>query len=188
MSAASDRGREVRQRLLAAAAALIAERGWNAVSTRTLAERAGVAAGVVHYHFASLPALLNEAALGAVRELVTELGPFLAQPMAPRELVDGLLAALEPYSGSDATSTLLVEAYLAATRDPALRAGLAEAIAEVRDSLAEALRSHGIAAPAATAAVLVSAVDGIMLHRALDPTTPAAAIAPVLHRLVERPT
>lgn len=37
---AADRGREVRLRLLNAAAGLIAELGWNAVSTRNLAERA----------------------------------------------------------------------------------------------------------------------------------------------------
>ncbi|MFD1052553.1 helix-turn-helix domain-containing protein, partial [Kibdelosporangium lantanae] len=35
-------GEEVRQRLLAAAVQLIPERGWSAVSTRVLAERAGV--------------------------------------------------------------------------------------------------------------------------------------------------
>lgn len=36
------RGQEVRQRLLRAAIELIGERGWSAVSTRVLAERAGV--------------------------------------------------------------------------------------------------------------------------------------------------
>lgn len=51
---AADRGREVRRKLLTAAVELIPERGWNAVSTRLLAERAGVAAGLVHYHFPSL--------------------------------------------------------------------------------------------------------------------------------------
>lgn len=52
-SPAAARGREVPQRLLAAAAELIPERGWTAVSTRVLAERAGVTPSVVHYHFSS---------------------------------------------------------------------------------------------------------------------------------------
>src|SRR5215218_10063879 len=66
---AADRGREVRRRLVQAARELVPERGWAAVSTRTVAERAGVAPGLVHYHFASLQALLAEAAVGAMRDL-----------------------------------------------------------------------------------------------------------------------
>ena len=59
-SPAAVRGQEVRQRLLAAAAELIPERGWSAVSTRILADRAGVTPSVVHYHFPSVQAVLTE--------------------------------------------------------------------------------------------------------------------------------
>jgi AcrR family transcriptional regulator len=57
----------VRDRLLAAAAELIAEKGWGAVSTRVLADRAGVGSGVVHYHFDSTQAVLVQASVGALR-------------------------------------------------------------------------------------------------------------------------
>ncbi len=60
---AVDRGRDVRLQLLSTAAELIGELGWNAVSTRILAERAGVTPGLVHYHFPSLQALLRDADL-----------------------------------------------------------------------------------------------------------------------------
>ncbi len=40
-----------RQRLLDAAAELIAERGWGQVTTRAIAERAGLPHGTVSYHF-----------------------------------------------------------------------------------------------------------------------------------------
>ncbi|MGH3825157.1 MAG: helix-turn-helix domain-containing protein [Pseudonocardiaceae bacterium] len=53
---AADRGRDVRLQLLSTAAQLITELGWAAVSTRILAERAGVTPGLVHYHFTSLQA------------------------------------------------------------------------------------------------------------------------------------
>jgi hypothetical protein len=45
------------------------------------------------------------------------------------------------------------------------------------------LREHDVADPDATAAVLVAAVDGVLLHRALTPL-PSAAVAPVLHRIM----
>ena len=72
-SPAVERGNEVRQRLLAAAVELIPERGWTAVSTRVLAERAGVTPSVVHYHYSSLQALLREAVVGAMRQTFSDL-------------------------------------------------------------------------------------------------------------------
>ncbi|WP_288047924.1 helix-turn-helix domain-containing protein, partial [Nocardia sp.] len=50
----AERGRATRERLLEAAVSLIGEVGWSGVSTRMVAQRAGVNAGVVHYHFASV--------------------------------------------------------------------------------------------------------------------------------------
>src|SRR5690606_38747757 len=67
-SPSAPRGAEVRRRLLDAAVRAIPEQGWRGVSTRSLARRAGVVPGLVHYHFDSLEALLREAALGALRE------------------------------------------------------------------------------------------------------------------------
>src|SRR5690348_15544220 len=133
---AADRGREVRQRLLAAAVELIAERGWTAVSTRVVAERAGVGAGLVHYHFNSVQALLSAAAVGAMRETATMLDPVLEQARTPAEAVTLLLSALDSYTGDDPLSVLFVETYLAATRDPELREAVAEIIAEFRATLA----------------------------------------------------
>ena len=79
----SARGRAVRAELLAAAADLIPEVGWTAVSARMLAERAGVAAGLVHYHFAGLPALLRDAALTRMRVVVDETGRGLTATPDP---------------------------------------------------------------------------------------------------------
>src|ERR1043165_5303191 len=76
---AAERGREVRQRLLTTAVALIPELGWSAVSTRILAQRAGLAAGLVHYPFESLPALLREASLASMREALLSIDMIFEQ-------------------------------------------------------------------------------------------------------------
>lgn len=163
---AADRGREVRRRLLGAAVELIAE-------------RAGVAPGLVHYHLASVQALLSEAAVGPMRETATLLEPALAQARTP----DAAVAALDPYTGHDPVSVLFAETYLAATRDPGLRDAVAEVIAEFRTRLATWF-GDGAPSPAATAAVVGAAVDGLVMQRALDPTLTADTITPVLARLL----
>src|SRR2546423_14729759 len=54
-----------REKLMAAAAELIAELGWGRVTTRAVAERAGLPHGTVSYHFRGKQELLSEAALHA---------------------------------------------------------------------------------------------------------------------------
>ncbi|WP_329234978.1 TetR family transcriptional regulator [Actinoallomurus sp. NBC_01490] len=181
---AADRGREARRRLLAAAAELIAERGWAAVSTRMLAERAGVAPGVVHYHFASVQALLTEAALAVMHDLIEQAGAGLAHARTPGEALGLMMEFLAAYDGRDPTSLLFAEAYLAAGRDEDLRRSLGGVVAEFRRALAGRLAEHRVPAPDATAAVIAAAIDGIMLHRALGPGPDAADLTAVLRRLV----
>ncbi len=181
---AAARGQEVRQRLLRAAAQLIAERGWNGVSTRLVAEQAGVTAGLVHYHFASLQSLLADAALASIREALGGVAEVFAQAGTPEEILDLVLDALAGYTGRDVTSLLITETYLAATRDTEIRRAVAAVLEEFRTPLTQRLREHGVADPEATSAVLAATVDGLMLHRALDPSMTAESVAPVLSRIL----
>jgi AcrR family transcriptional regulator len=180
----ADQGRAVRARLLEAAVALIAERGWSGVSTRVLAERAGVGSGLVHYHFASLQALLTEAAIGTMRAVAGSIGPLLDQATGPADAMRLLMASLDEYTGRDPVSAVFTETYLAATRDPVLHSAVAEVAADFRARFAAWLRDHDVPAPDGTAAVLAAAVDGLLLHRALDPALSADVVIPVLERLV----
>lgn len=175
----------MRHKLLAAAVELIPELGWNAVSTRALAQRAGVAPGLVHYHFASLRALLREAAVGTMRQSLGSAGSALAHAESPEAGLALLLGALDAYSGTDPTSLLFVETYLASTRDEELRGELTDLVTEFRAEMVRTLRTHGVPAPTQTASTLAAAIDGIMLHRALDADLTASAVGPVLRRLVE---
>lgn len=186
MPTAAERGQEVRQRLLEAAAALIAERGWNAVRTRLVAERAGVAAGLVHYHFNSVQALLSAAAVGVMRQAAGSVGPALTQARTPAEAVHVLVASLDEFTGTDPVSMVFIESYLAATRDPQLRDAVAEVITEFRAQVGHWLGTHGVPDLETTAAVLGSAIDGLVMQRALDPTLTADSIAPVLTRLLTK--
>ncbi len=183
-SPAVARGREVRERLLAAAAELIGERGWTAVSTRTLAQRAGVTPSVVHYHFPSVQALLREAVSAGMNAAVGELEKFLDSTDGADDLVEALLASVASYSGTDPASMLFIEAYLAATRDEVLREQIADGLRELRVSLGRRLADRGVADPEGTAAVLLAALDGVLLHRGLDGGVDGHATVAILRRLV----
>jgi AcrR family transcriptional regulator len=184
-SPAAVRGQEVRQRLLAAAAELIPERGWSAVSTRVLADRAGVTPSVVHYHFPSVQAVLTEAAVTAMRQVLAVTDEQFTAAKTPADAIDAMLASIEQHSGADPMSLLFVEAYLAATRDERLREQLAALVDEFRQRVGGWLAVQQVPDPAATAAVLAAAIDGILLHRGLGSS--ADGTADVLRRLVTRP-
>lgn len=181
---AADRGRDVRQRLLCAATELIPQLGWTAVSTRLLAERAGVAPGLVHYHFQSVQALLREAALSAMRHVVSATQAMFRDAETLDDGLDIMLGSLDAYTGRDATSALFTEAFLAATRDHVLRDALGDLLTDFRRDLATWLDARGQDMPDETACVLTAALDGMMLHRALNPDLTAAVAVPVLRRVL----
>lgn len=183
-SPAAVRGREVRRRLLSAAVELIPERGWTAVSTRVLADRAGVTPSVVHYHFPSLSALLNEAVVGLMRQVLAELDGLLDAARTPTEAVDAMLASLDPYTGADPMTLLAIEGYLAANRDEELREQIGGVVEDFRGRFGRWLGERGVLDPDETAAVLLAAVDGLLLHRGLGPGPGPRPAAAVLRRLV----
>lgn len=183
------RGREVRQKLVTAAAELIGEKGWGAVSTRMVADRAAVGPGLVHYHFANLQALLREAASDTITQLLDSTASLLSPQIAPHEAIAGMLSSLDEFTGQDATSMLFTETYLTAARDPELKAMLSSVSAQFRDRVTEWLRGHGQAQPMVTATVLMAAIDGLMLHRPLLPQPSSTELSVVLQRLIDdRPT
>lgn len=117
---------ETRDRLLAATRTVIAAEGWGAVTTRRVAEVAGVGAGLVHYHAGSVAALRRDAVLlrryraGLTEQLRTA---GLAEPEATAALltalVDGALLqrSLDPRLDLEPVVTLLSTQLRAVRRD-----------------------------------------------------------------------
>ncbi|MFC8797168.1 TetR/AcrR family transcriptional regulator [Promicromonospora sp. NPDC057138] len=178
-----ERGRDVRARLLEAARELIGEVGWSGVSTRVLAERAGVRYGLVHYHFESLQALLRQATLEAMSGMLDETAGLLTEAASPADGVEALLSELDRYNGSDPASLLFIEGYLAATRDAELLEGLSEIVKGFRTALATSLADAGHPSADAAASLIAALFDGFVLHKGLDPELSAARIAPLLRTL-----
>ncbi|MFJ8961891.1 TetR/AcrR family transcriptional regulator [Lentzea sp. NPDC102401] len=183
MPKSADRGRRTREQLIDAAAGLVGEVGWGAVTTRLVAERAGVNAALVHYHFSSVQELLSTAALQFAAKALAESAEAL-RSVSPAEGVERIFADLTRFTGTDPESLLLAEAFLAAHRLPELRAGLSALVAEFRTRVAEWLREAGVRDAAAVALLLGAAIDGLVLHRALDSSVDFRVVAGPFRRLV----
>jgi len=181
-----------RQRLLTAAAELIAELGWGRVTTRAVAARAGLPHGAVSYHFRGKQELLAEAALRTVEqafpiaelealETMADLMAVASARLGDREAIDPVLSAV------------MLEAMRESARDPALRERIAALEREYRRLLAELVRAeqqHGAvsadAPPSALATLLAAAADGLLLHALLDPGVDITGALTALQTLLTR--
>lgn len=181
---AVERGQETRSRLLDAAAQLIVEEGWGAVTTRKVAERAGLRPGLVHYHFDTVTDLLTDASLASARQEVRGAMAMLAQTTDGAAGLELLLDELSAYSADDPVTVLFVEMMLAARRTERLRSELASLMREWRRAVAEWLRRNGGPDDAgATAMLLGAALDSVVLHRLIDPELAAVPLSGPLRRL-----
>lgn len=160
-------GDETRARLLAATNEVVIAQGWAGVSTRLVAQQAGVKPGVVHYHFASVEDLKRRAAEAALRGMTD---PFAeeAEALSPRQM----LAAIAEASVTDLApdtdpGRLIYEILLAAGRDEPLQAILRPMLEEFQVRLARSIRRWH---PAPThdvevlAELVLAAIDGLQLH------------------------
>ncbi len=81
---------------------------------------------------------------------------------------------------------MIVEMFLASTRLPELRARLNELITAFRREVASWLRERGHPGDSmAAATVLAATVDGLMLHRALDPDLDLGTLTGPLRALLK---
>nr|BAG84246.1 putative transcriptional regulator [Streptomyces griseoviridis] len=184
----AERGQESRARLLAAAAELIVADGWGSVTTRKVADLAGLPPGLVHYHFRTVTDLQIDAALDAARREVDAATAALVSAADPVAGMAEVLDELAAYADNDPATILFSEMLLAATRHKRLREELSVLLGNWRSTMADWLRSHGGPADAeATVLLLGAALDGLVLHRMVDPGQTRVSVAGPLRRLAGLP-
>jgi AcrR family transcriptional regulator len=164
-----------REKLMTAAAELIAELGWGRVTTRAVAERAGLPHGAVSYHFRGKQELLIEAAMFTFARAVPaeefaalagveDFIGLVSAEVADRDAIDPVL------------SRLMFEAMREAERDAALRERMRATLAHYRELMIATIRAGQergtifAGVPADAVATLLGAIgDGLLLHVLLDP-------------------
>lgn len=182
--------RPTRERLMTAAAELIAELGWGRVTTRAVAERAGLPHGAVSYHFRGKQELLIEATMFAFEQAVP-IGDFAERTVA--DLISFIAAEVgDPQTVDPVLSRLMFEAMREAERDESLRERMGGTLGEYRQLMVQAVQADqqrgavfdGPPAPA-IATLLAAVGDGLMLHTLLDPELDVVAALDALRALLE---
>ena len=165
----STRAADTRTRILEAAFHVLGRQGYENTSIKDIAEEAGVAQGLVHYHFKSKQQLV----LAVLAEVCREMEFGDAQGAA------GAQAAYEKFKnmlkGSQATHALYIQLIAMGLHDKELGAGVLNFVRQDRahiEDIARQVLAEREADPRparAIASVVEAAVLGIMVQNLIDP-------------------
>jgi DNA-binding transcriptional regulator YbjK len=183
-AASTPKGERRRQSLVAAAATLLVEGGFDAVRHRAVAERAGLPLASTTYYFDSLDELMTAAVEHHARaELVRGRELLEALPAEQRDLESVIDLVLDQLLGSpagerDAELVLLRYERLVATfRRPYLRPLMRTLGAELRALLAEILARSGVPVDERRIEHLIALVDGAVVNALIEVNPDPRAVA-----------
>jgi len=184
------RGDATRAKIALAAVELVAELGWDAVTTRAVAARAGVNPALVHYHYGSMDVLLRSAVVAALEQEIGQAAvPFTTEPSLA-DAVAGATDAIGQFDPDTPAAALLIEAMIRAVRDPELSRLIVGSLVEFRELVAARVRAAADDGttdlpPEGAGAFVAAALDGLLLHRIVDPATDVDGFREVIVRLFE---
>jgi len=174
-----------RDRLLAATVECIRQGGRAGATSRAITTLAGANLGSITYYFGSKDELLAEALLSVIRDQVEPVLTILAgeEGDSRSRMLAAVAALLAGFEAVRQDAPVYLEAVVNASRLPALSAGLADLLAQLRGFLADQVAEQQATGllpewvdPAAAAGLLVAVAHGIVLSSVFDPagTEPAA--------------
>lgn len=137
--------------------------GLSGITSRSVAEAAGVAHSLVRYHFGSVDSLITEALNLAIDEGI-DVARSLAGVPTLNEFTRNLAQSVTDHRD---THAFLYEALLESRRRPELRPQVKRYFREYRDALSEPLRSLGVSDEALIDMVLF-AVEGMVFKEITD--------------------
>lgn len=167
-----------RAELLAAAAELFAEQGFEGTSVRQLCERAGLSKGTFYWTFESKDALFAELVEERIERPIREAIQMLRDASSERDVSEETNRRFLAAMRRDRAAVLLDDEYWRrALRDPRVRERYARRQRELRAALADALeqRRRRLGAPAYTtpaehlAITFLALLSGIARSRLVDP-------------------
>ena len=192
---------KTRERIIAAASKMLAERGYEATTLREISRESQAGPGLVHYYFGGKDELLVEVLQVAGQHFHQRM-EHLAQQRSTDWSLDALLAALcERVDLEPEVYRLRYESFSLGLHNPVIapkvRERLAQRRSEIGSIIALALgnmeKSETVERfsldPTLLAALLLALFDGLALQKIMDPTFDLEAayhlLAQMLHGLLE---
>jgi AcrR family transcriptional regulator len=197
----SEEQQKTKERIIAAASKVLAERGHEATTLREISREAQTAPGLVHYYFGGKDELLAEVLQAAGRRFQQRM-EHLAQQMSTDWSLDALLAQLyERVDLEPDVYRLRYESFALGLHNPVIEPKVRERLAQRRDEIgpiiARALENRERTErvkrfsldPTLLAALLLALFDGLALQKIMDPTFDLEAayrlLVLLLHGLLE---
>jgi AcrR family transcriptional regulator len=181
---------EKRTRLLDVTEEIMLREGYAAVSSRSVAAKAGIQAPLVHYYFPTIDDLFVAVFRRRAKRNVERMGTALASPEP--------LRAWWHLASDPRGTALLMELMAAANHRPPLKAEVGELARDVRrmqmDTLAAVLEEYGVDADEFPPALVAAAIQGLSIVVVQDQAggydtshdQAAAAMSRLVARLEER--
>jgi len=176
-----------REAIMDAAYRLLAERGYEAATTKEIARAAGVAPGLVHYYFASKDALVVEMLRRESERYTAMIRQLAASIPAERLAAAALAEPRERVARQPEWYRLRYALFALALHNESITPDVRALLAQGRDGIAAAARralGDNLPDAEATAAVLLACFDGLALQALLDPAVDLERAYAVLGRMV----
>ncbi len=201
ISEPSEEQQQTRERIIAAASKVLAEKGYEATTLREISREAQAAPGLVHYYFGGKDQLLVEALQAAGRHFHQRMEHLVQQVPADRSLDAVLTQLRERVDLEPEVYRLRYESFSLGLHNPVIEPKVRERLAQRRDEIgsiiARALENrertesmkHFSLDPTLLAALLLALFDGLALQKIMDPSFDLEAsyhlLAQLLHGLLE---
>lgn len=166
-----------RQALVNAAIDEVALCGWRGATSRRITRRAGVNLALITYHFGSKSTLLDT----ALRAVVTEGSEMLRRAVGDADADVAVLVELAESEEAGRVARFLLAATREAVDDDDLRRTMADVLGDMRTAVADVL---GLAHDDPRVPLVAAAVDGLMMHRLIDPQIDVSVAISALRRLL----
>ena len=201
ISEPSEEQHKTKERIIAAASKVLAEKGYEATTLREISREAQAGPGLVHYYFGGKDELLVEV-LQAAGQRFHQRMEHLTQQMSTNWSLDALLTQLyERVDLEPEVYRLRYESFALGLHNPVIEPKVRERLAQRRDEIgsiiARALenreRTESVKRfsldPTLLAALLLALFDGLALQKIMDPTFDLEAayhlLVQALHGLLE---
>ena len=195
----SEEQQKTKERIIAAASKVLAEKGYEATTLREISREAQAAPGLVHYYFGGKDELLVEVLQAAGRRFHQRMEHLVQQAPGDRSLEEVLTQLRERVDLEPDVYRLRYESFSLGLHNPVIEPKVRERLAQRRNELGSVIakvlenmeRTEGAQRssldPTILAALLLSIFDGLALQKIMDPTFDLDAsyqlLAHMLHRL-----
>ena len=176
---------DTKRRLMNATRELVVAKGWSAASSRAIAERAGVNHALINFHFKGKTGLFRATLDRCVDQIEKQFGPWMAASSFSA-YIDTCVESI-PKVRQNSNFQFLLAAMLEGAHDAGIKAAVIDQTNAFRNGLRVFLTGQGLPEKDVEryATIMAAAMDGLMIHFMLDPSTDAEGALRAFEEMID---